>query len=932
MIGIAALLCLHLGQTRWQRIVTIDPAGIRTEQQFNDELKRQGVPFAGYANWFTGRWPNISFIGGMAMGNVSEDLEFFYQKPFRWSNRVLDYVMEGGGRKFGIRATIRPYKNQGVFPGRRSYLIWYRCDKLLADYHPSYILVNGRRVWDSKIHPLLDGKIMAPFWQDEPGDPVVDFVVDLDYTPDVEGLALRMFNTQNIGPVGVKVSLKGASDQEEPSPADSEERFAFGVFPSTYDFWSDKGTLIAEIEKSWKPNFRPSYPTDNVSLSPFIDASAAHGPYHRFMVTYGGCNVLGANPDAAILQETNGYARAVLADENDPESAKKVLSLDPKLDVDWFGGEGGLLAPDDAARRVADLIREREAVRADKERTGSPDRVRSIYEPFPPALTSAYEYERGRDVLVLKNEEDPQYNILMAMGRGAGHSFGKPFGFYWEQTHYPFPSLDFKLQACLLYYFSGASWIGAEAENAPSFADGTVAEWVMPYVQALRFAMVHPARGTPVVPIAICWTDGDRWWAPYNPFGQMDTFQRAISYDHATKTFTCEPEFVKPLPWMPSDRRTWDFDNSAHLGYFFDAVPELRGYDLLDVFFPKYGDAFTARISRLLTGTPFGPLDFVDFGQVSASTLKTYRVAAFLGHATIDASAKQKLLAAAQSGQSILLGAQHLLGGEDLLGLRVTGDPVQVSGKIEGLPGISGGRFSGLLFQPGFNSQIQNPKSKVEFGWQTVAWVGTSNVPTPNGLTPNASPPNSPLVVSRKVGKGTIYVYLGRWIADGGDVLRPLLAALGERAEPLRLASKDDQIEYVAYRKGSGAWVAVFNHGAIPVGCDRLKAPRAIAPEPLCSTVKGPLHDEFRFRLANLGLDPSRRYALYEVEGIDGPHFEKVIAGTESFKIRQVPARLEDGDLRAMVTIGKRAEFVVAPPGQGARVFFGASGGDGIRT
>src|SRR5438874_2465469 len=90
----------------WDRVVTIDPAGVKTEQQFYDLLKQQDVPTAGYANFFTGRWPNISFIGGMVMGNVSDHIEFFYQKPFRWSNHVLDYVMEGGGRTFGVRATI----------------------------------------------------------------------------------------------------------------------------------------------------------------------------------------------------------------------------------------------------------------------------------------------------------------------------------------------------------------------------------------------------------------------------------------------------------------------------------------------------------------------------------------------------------------------------------------------------------------------------------------------------------------------------------------------------------------------------------------------------------------------------------------------------------------------------------------------------------
>src|SRR5205807_2583347 len=140
----------------------------------------------------------------------------------------------------------------------------------------------------------------------------------------------------------------------------------------------------------------------------------------------------------------------------------------------------------------------------------------------------------------------------------------------------------------------------------------------------LRFAMVHPASGTPIVPIGICWGEGDRWWAPYNPLGQMDTFMRSLAYDHATHGVTSEPAFVKPLPWMPKDRRDWSFENAGHLAYFIDHVPQLKGYDLLDVFPPRYGDAFTAHIARLLTGTPYRPLDFVCADRSSPETLKSY--------------------------------------------------------------------------------------------------------------------------------------------------------------------------------------------------------------------------------------------------------------------------------------------------------------------
>lgn len=892
------------------RVVEIDPSSIRTEKEFDAALLGEGLHADGYANWFAGRWPYISFIGGMVMGNVSDHLEFFYEKPFKWSTRVLDYVMDGGGRRFGIRATLHPFRDQGVFEGNRSYLLRYRCDSLLKDYHPSYILVNGRRVWDSRVHPLLDGKINVPFWQEQPGNPVIDFVVDLDYTPEVKGLAFRLFHVQYVAEKGVKVTLKGARDVREESPAEHEERFAFGVFPSGYDFWSDRGVAISDLKRDWKPNFRPAYTTDDVWLSPYIEAHAATGPYHDFMVTYGGCNVLGANPAAGILQAAGPYGRGVLAPVEDSAAARKTLSLRPDLTIHWFGGEEGLLAGDerpDSPRRLEQLKAVRDRTEAAKKASGAPDRVQMIWEPFPPALTTAHEYERGRDILVLKNEEDPQYNVMMAMARGAGRSFGKSFGFYWEQTHYPFPSIEFKLQACLLYYFSGGSWIGAEAEEAPSFADGIVAEWVMPYVKALRFAMVHPARGTPVVPIGICWGYGDRWWAPYSPFGQMDTFVRSISYDHATRTFKCEPSFVKRLDWMPEDPRQWRFETTGHLGYFAGHVKELQGYDLLDVFFPKFGDAFTSRIARLLTGTPFGPLDFTYVDAASEETLRSYGMAAFLGQAAIRPEIERKLLSAAQSGTTVVIGAQHLRDGAKSLSafdIEIpAGEPSAVDGTVAGTAeffrGASTGRFSGRLYHPRLD------------GWEPVAWVNVLNAQ------------RSPLVVRKHVGKGAIYLYLGEWIADGGTALRPIITELGGRVAPLRFAPTDDQMEYVAYRKGVGAWFALFNHGAIPVGCDRLKTPRATPPEPLCSVVKGPWTGEITVRPDRLGLDPKKEWALYVVEGIDGPAFEKVIAGRDTFHLRPVAVRREGGTLKAKVTVGKRAEFVVAPPDRGNEVFFG---------
>lgn len=886
----------------WRGRVEIDPSGVRTEKAFGDLLERSGVAASHYVNWFTGRWPYMSFIGGMAMGNRSQDLEFFYEKPFTYWTHVLDYVMEGGGRRFGIRARVHRYKEDPSPAPMRSFLLTVRTDILLKDYHPSYICANGRRIWDARKHPIQQGKLCAVFSLEPGVDPVIDLVVDLDHTPEVKGLAFRMFFLQYLGEAGVKttvaklpaikVDLKGAEQKASGSPADKLEKFPFGVFSSGYDFWTDKGPTFAEIRKSWRPNFRPNYPVDDVYLCPFVFGGVAKGKYHDFMVTYGGCNLTGADPDPALVKANAGFLRGALAPRSDLKATRKTLALGPAFEAHWFTGEGG-----NAASNV-------QAVAGAKAATGAPGRVKSVHEPFPPRPGQAIEYERGTDILILKNEEDPQYNLMMAFGRGAGRTFGKPFGFYWEQSHYPYPSLDEKLHECLLYFLSGGSWIGAEADNAPAFEKGVVADWVYPYVQAMRFAMVHPARGRPVVPIGILWTRGEAWWVPYTVFSQMDTFQRYIQYDHATRTFRCEPSFTKVWPWMPKERSKWRWPATGHMPLFIDRLDELKGYDLLDVFLPKYGDAYTTRITRRLTGTPHGPLDFVFGDKAGAEHLKSFGTIAVLGHALVRGDVLKRLTSAVESGVSVVIGAQHFRSGPTVSfsarpfgGLTFQDPAVAVEGKVTG----SAETFRGPAGE--FRGKVYGFKGD---GWQTVAAAG-----------------GKPLVISKAVGKGRAYVYLGQWIAAGGAALRPILARLGEQAAPLTFAPADDYMEYVAYRKGAGAWVALFNHGNIVIGCDRLKKPRATPPEPLNTKPRGPYKGEIRFRLERLGLDPAGEFALYEVAGIDGKAFDAVISGHKTFTLRQVPAKRSGGAIAARVTIDKRAEYLIAPKGQGRAVFFG---------
>jgi hypothetical protein len=155
----------------WQKRVEIDPAGVTTEKEFQSLLAMRGLKEGGYVNWFTGRWPYISFIGGMAMCNRSEDLEFFYQKPFKWWTEVLDYAMEDGGNVYGIRARVRRYKEKVPPAPLRSFLLSIRTDTMLPRYHPSATPGDATHVLLLQTGPHTIGCQHAPHGQNRDPQP-----------------------------------------------------------------------------------------------------------------------------------------------------------------------------------------------------------------------------------------------------------------------------------------------------------------------------------------------------------------------------------------------------------------------------------------------------------------------------------------------------------------------------------------------------------------------------------------------------------------------------------------------------------------------------------------------------------------------------------------------------------------------------------------
>ena len=139
-----------------------------------------------------------------------------------------------------------------------------------------------------------------------------------------------------------------------------------------------------------------------------------------------------------------------------------------------------------------------------------------------------------------------------------------------------------------------------------------------------------------------------------------------------------------------------------------------------------------------------------------------------------------------------------------------------MQGPVTGMPEVYAGKtgnYSGGLF------------SAQGDGWETVAKVG-----------------DRPLVLRKPLGKGMVYAYLGRWVWQGADALRGVLAYAGRQAAAARAGQARRSTGVCRLPEGPrglGGVVQSREHR------DRLRPPGpgqvALAPpEPLCTTPRGP--------------------------------------------------------------------------------------------
>lgn len=855
--------------------------GWRREIEANEKA---GIKQGGHVNYFTLRVPMCGFLGGTLFGHRSpKDTWILHDEPFRYYTSGFDDVLVGEGKLFGIRILFWRYKEGKNRQPFRSFYFNVKGSHL-KENHPSYILVNGKKVWDAKVNKV-DNEISFPFALEKAEDVVIDMIVDRDYTPEVKALGFRYGWLHYLGEPGDRIYMKAGETGDEPARVAKLKTFQFGIFDPGYDFWSWRARpemeekVLTYDKLGWKKYELPDYEIQDIGVAP---SHVGHGEeYNKMAAIYIGANLLGHDAKPEVIK---GLGKRFLGFGmgRDLQTSRKLLQANPDAKVYWFREfyGGGL---------------NQQQLAADKAATGKPENVVLVAEPFPPTLSGSFALENGADILLLKNQELPQHNILVAMARGAGKTYGKPWAFGCFTIKTPFPSMDFREQYFLQWYFAGTSYICSETEDWYTLPK--IMEHTAPYVRALRFYGLHPKIGRPVERIGILWTKGDNWMIPYTPFGYKDTFIRYVSYDHATKKLTCKhvseieekPGFWDSPGWLRGTMK-------AHK----KGLEYKRGYDLLDVFFPRYGDALTARFDRMLTGTPYGPLDFLNINKIPLERLKEYRLLACLGYARLTPQTEGKLKDVLADGGCLVTAVSHLKGLRgQAFGITLQKDKARIDGKVAGLPEIYGREVVDLAADV-----IQvNPE-----GVEPVAWSNEGKIP---------------VVVKKKIGRGEVYVVLTEHTAESAKVLRPLLAHLGSRVSMVEFTPADDQVEYVVNRKGEGVLLAVFNHGAIPVGSDRVKTDRVKPPEPLVSAVKGPWKGKMILHLERMGLPAGDDHEVFEVESIDGAAYHRILAGRRTFTLRKIRAKKTEVGLEIQVRIGKRAEYVIAPPGKAKVVFFG---------
>lgn len=463
--------------------------------------------------------------------------------------------------------------------------------------------------------------------------------------------------------------------------------------------------------------------------------------------------------------------------------------------------------------------------------TISPERVKFLYDSNGAGWPMAYYHHQGADILGNKSIGRQNCNIALSNVRGASTTYNKKSFF----TADPYPcwikhqySPEEYEQFLYASYFGGADIIGVQCGDffvgdLPNLAGVKVLEFA-------KFTKTHPKRGKQIIKIGIIRGFGDMWSFIFCPG----------SDELETNMF--------------SDNR----DNAD--------------YNLLNIFYPEFGDYKHTNPDRWFTGTPYGDIDMLPW-DAPLEKLKEYSLLIYTGINAMDDIQYEKLKEYVKQGGKLIMACGHLQkeGGDILTNFDPASSKEEIIEReifkkdVRDLFGVEIGEKEGEIYH-----------LKVADA-QIIKKIN-----------------NQPLVVKKTLGKGEAYLFATKHLTslpEGEKEARRIITNLAESISLLEFSPKSDWLQYFIQKKNNIFIVAFFNHG-------RMKYPAGNGQD------YGIYKGEIAFKF-----DLPEECEAFEVSIPD-------------VSLKPIPLMKKNGKVVLSLSIDKKSEIIIGPKGKTVNEFF----------
>lgn len=385
------------------------------------------------------------------------------------------------------------------------------------------------------------------------------------------------------------------------------------------------------------------------------------------------------------------------------------------------------------------------------------------------AFQNAYAVHCGVDMVVPKNIHRQSLNIVVANARGTANAYDVEYGYcfdMWNRTIWPNMSPQTIENLLKVYYHAGANSMMNELP-VYNLKENAWTGYAPVWLDFVRYAKTHPQRGSSQSRIAVMRALGDDWNRVASPSSGWESVRLIpwlFCYDHLFEAFKKDGTTLSLLQKLDQhilSQISNGKSESSALQYFNEKRKEIpddlfwyNDYNLLNLFFKDFGNYYTTSMDKLVTGTPYGPIDFIPW-DTPLEKMKNYDAIIYMGRGLgIGSTQKER---------------------ENLE------EYIQAGGRLVMARG-----------------QLRNDDDY--FDTSSFCNIKISDVPI--GFT-HAS-----------FGKGEIWLAPGEWLTcdDYEDAKRSVIEAV-KPAKWLTLENDNGHIEYNVLKKNEMYAIPVFNHG-----------------------------------------------------------------------------------------------------------------------